>query len=60
VEPHILPLGEAVWKDTRVPLPEHFPAEWEDAITGRAIRADAGLKIGHVLTDFPVALLVSK
>jgi (1->4)-alpha-D-glucan 1-alpha-D-glucosylmutase len=58
VEPHDLPIGEAVWKDTWVSLPEGFPVEWRDAITGRAIRAEGCLKIGCVLSDFPVALLI--
>lgn len=59
VEPEVLPIGNAVWKDTRVRLPDGFPAEWKDAITDKAIVVEGELKIGDALTDFPVALLMS-
>lgn len=59
VEPHVLPLGEEVWKDTDILLPEGFPAEWKDAITENEIQADGRVKIGKILTHFPAALLIS-
>ncbi len=50
------PLGEDIWGDTTIRLPEGAPSEWISAITG----ASAGsLRLGDLLSAFPVAILTS-
>ncbi len=53
------PLGEKVWRDTWVTLPEDAPSRWTDAITDRDIVAEGRLHVGIALSDFPAALLTS-
>ena len=59
-----LPLGEEVWADTSLPLPGDLAtAAYRDVFTGATIeatRVDGGtaLRLGAVLADFPVALLL--
>ncbi|MFA7430378.1 MAG: malto-oligosyltrehalose synthase, partial [Rhodospirillaceae bacterium] len=53
------PLGEAVWKDTRLPLPDGAPSHWRDLLTGREVTAEAGfLNVADTLQALPVAVLV--
>jgi (1->4)-alpha-D-glucan 1-alpha-D-glucosylmutase len=59
VEEGQFPLGEQVWRSTSVKLPEGAPQDWEDAITGLKISAKDELRLGAVLSDFPVALLLA-
>ncbi len=64
----VLPLGAAVWDDTRVLLPSGLGQHrWRDLLTGRmhevkATDAEnpARLSLGAVLDTLPVALLVSE
>ncbi|NIQ93330.1 MAG: malto-oligosyltrehalose synthase [Desulfuromonadales bacterium] len=58
-EPEALPLGEAVWEDTGVLRPEDAGADWEEAVTGRAVHCGKQFFVGEVLQDFPVALLTN-
>lgn len=52
-----LPLGEAVWGDTRVALPDAGEGRrWRDAFTGEEV-ADGG--VGRLFGCFPVALLLA-
>ena len=52
------PVGDAVWVDTWLPLPEGAPSRWHDAFTGGERRSAEGkLAAGRALSDFPVALL---
>lgn len=54
-----MPLGEAVWGDTRVVLPEGAPDAWREAIAGEEVTAEnGGVAVGAALGRFPVALLV--
>ena len=59
-----LPLGEEVWADTSLPLPGDLgTAAYRDVFTGATVevtRLDGGaaLRLGAVLADFPVALLL--
>ena len=59
------PLGESVWGDTALVLPNGSTAgEWTDVFTGRRLNVQAAdddnarVNVGDVLVDFPVAVLV--
>ncbi|MBN6746193.1 hypothetical protein JKG41_14220, partial [Acidithiobacillus sp. MC2.1] len=57
-----LPVGEAVWTDTGIELPNPAAA-WENLFTGETVRPDAAgdkprLSLARTLACFPVALLV--
>ncbi|MEQ8768434.1 MAG: malto-oligosyltrehalose synthase [Planctomycetota bacterium] len=55
------PLGEAVWSDTAVQLPEGAPREWRDALTGeRRSGEDGGLRVGSLFEELPGALLAGE
>ncbi len=57
VRPGALPLGESVWRETGLRLPEETPRTWINAFTGQLLTGQHPLKVGRVLEDFPVALL---
>ncbi|HPQ80370.1 MAG TPA: malto-oligosyltrehalose synthase [bacterium] len=51
-----LPLGQGVWRDTRIQLPPEAPEFWRDALSG----AKAGgreMLAGDILDQFPCAML---
>ncbi|MEO5701061.1 MAG: malto-oligosyltrehalose synthase [Casimicrobiaceae bacterium] len=51
--------GKEDWGDTSLPRPIAGTDLYRDTLTGRIVRAaDAGILIGDLLVDFPVALLV--
>jgi (1->4)-alpha-D-glucan 1-alpha-D-glucosylmutase len=52
------PLGEQVWADTQLQLPQGSPSTWRDAITEQTISGSGA--IAQILQHFPVALLVSQ
>lgn len=60
VKENELPLGEAIWKDTAILLPEGFSSEWRDVLTGESHDLGAIINIGRVLDLFPISLLVQK
>jgi len=52
------PLGEDVWSETSVPLPELFAGlRWTNHLTGDKIKPQRNLSVARVLGHFPVALL---
>jgi (1->4)-alpha-D-glucan 1-alpha-D-glucosylmutase len=59
------PVGDAVWGRTHVPLPGALAGRrWHSVLTGRMLAAADGsaggaLRVGEVLADFPVALLLA-
>lgn len=53
------PLGQQVWSDTYIVLPESFPSLWNDAITAHMLEGEKALTIGEILKHFPVALLLT-
>jgi (1->4)-alpha-D-glucan 1-alpha-D-glucosylmutase len=58
-----LPLGPEYWADTWLPLPRELAGRYTNALTGERVEAApageaAALRLGDVLTAFPVALLV--
>jgi (1->4)-alpha-D-glucan 1-alpha-D-glucosylmutase len=54
------PLGQGVWGDTRILLPEGIGNRWRNVITNQYLDGDSELFIGQVLTHFPVALLMKE
>ncbi|HCF26221.1 MAG TPA: malto-oligosyltrehalose synthase, partial [Cyanobacteria bacterium UBA11049] len=60
VEPGKYPLGEEVWGDTQLQLPQAAPSSWRDAIAEQTISGSGAIAIGQILQHFPVALLVSQ
>jgi (1->4)-alpha-D-glucan 1-alpha-D-glucosylmutase len=55
------PLGERIWGDTAVCLPEGAPVSWQDGLTGVTAGAGPGiLFVRDVLRHFPVALLINR
>jgi (1->4)-alpha-D-glucan 1-alpha-D-glucosylmutase len=60
-EEHPAPVGERIWGESCLRLPEGMPYQWEDAITGaRHAAADGALVLANVLSRFPVALLAAR
>jgi (1->4)-alpha-D-glucan 1-alpha-D-glucosylmutase len=59
IEPGTLPLGESVWEDTRIELPQGMPTSWTNAISLQTFSEDGIVSIGKALQHFPVALLTS-
>ena len=58
-----LPVGESVWRDTRIRIPG-LPGgrRLRNLLTGETLSvrgSDGSLRVGDVLATFPVALLVS-
>jgi (1->4)-alpha-D-glucan 1-alpha-D-glucosylmutase len=54
-----LPVGDEVWQDTTVVLPEGAPKSWRDQITSATIEAERHLRGGAALAHFSVAVLLS-
>jgi (1->4)-alpha-D-glucan 1-alpha-D-glucosylmutase len=54
-----LPVGEHIWADTHILLPEGTPTSWKDVITGQVVAAREQLFAGDVLKHFSASLLVS-
>ena len=64
IQPGALPLGESVWPDTKLVLPEEAPDRWVDIFTRVKISAAASkgeklLPLSRALEHFPLALLVA-
>ncbi len=59
VQPDSFPLGEEIWADTRIEIPQGLQANWQDVFTEREITDSDTIAIGQALQYFPVALLVS-
>lgn len=60
IQPGENPLGEAVWKDTHLTLPEGVPTTWMNVLTEQPLQSGSHLPIGAALSHFPVALLISQ
>ncbi len=58
--PPELPLGEKIWGDTTVSLPEKAPHIWENALTGQKFECEKTFSIGNILHLLPVALLIGR
>lgn len=60
VEPGVLPLKKAVWGDTAIELPGGAQASWKNWLTNEPIKLGDQPLVGDLLSQFPVALLVSE
>ena len=60
LEPGEYPLGERVWADTQLQLPQGSPSTWQNVITDQTIYGSGEIAIAQILQHFPVALLVSQ
>jgi (1->4)-alpha-D-glucan 1-alpha-D-glucosylmutase len=61
LEPPAFPLGEDIWQDTRVEIPQGLGGgNWQDVLTNQEIPANNAIAIGKALQYFPVALLISE
>jgi (1->4)-alpha-D-glucan 1-alpha-D-glucosylmutase len=58
VEPGEYLLGEAVWEETEILLPEDAPLTWEDIFTADICPGSPSLRAAAIFRDFPVALLL--
>ena len=54
-----LPLGAEVWHETRILQPPACSTIWKDAISGQTIQGEDTLWLKDILSQFPVALLLS-
>ena len=54
------PLGDDVWEDTAVRLPDNAPRIWVDAFSEEKLEGKGTLKVGQALKVFPVTLLTGK
>jgi (1->4)-alpha-D-glucan 1-alpha-D-glucosylmutase len=54
------PIGDQVWKQAIVKLPEQAPERWTNVLNGQGLSGNGELKLAEVFTDFPVALLKSQ
>ena len=61
VETGTWPVGENVWSDTRVVLPQEMQMEgiWHDLLSRRSIETTKDLNVGPLLQDLPLTLLVN-
>jgi (1->4)-alpha-D-glucan 1-alpha-D-glucosylmutase len=54
-----LPIGEEIWEDTAVVLPEGAPAQWQQVFGSDSLQADGILPLAQVFNTFPVAFLTA-
>ena len=59
IAPDENPLGEKVWADTQLQLPQGFSSSWQDIFTGQTLTGNGTIAIAQVLQHFPVALLLN-
>jgi len=59
IAPDENPLGEKVWADTQLQLPQGFSSSWQDIFTGQTLTGNGTLAIAQVLQHFPVGLLLN-
>jgi (1->4)-alpha-D-glucan 1-alpha-D-glucosylmutase len=53
------PMGEQVWHETRILQPPGAALVWQNALTGETIEGEDTLWLKEMLSQFPVAVLVS-
>ncbi|GHA79696.1 malto-oligosyltrehalose synthase [Pontibacter akesuensis] len=60
VSSHELPLGEEVWGDTSIQLPDFAPQVWQPVLGKGEVNATDSLSAAAIFKTFPVALLTAK
>ncbi|MEL7034326.1 MAG: malto-oligosyltrehalose synthase [Cyanobacteria bacterium J06592_8] len=58
VEPDVFPMGEEVWGDTAIEIPQGSESDWRETITDTEIAASNFIRVGTILQHFPVGLLM--
>lgn len=59
IEPGTFPLGEEIWLDTRIIIPQGLRSAWTNAMTEETLLESDTIQVGQALEHFPVALLLS-
>jgi (1->4)-alpha-D-glucan 1-alpha-D-glucosylmutase len=62
VDAGTFPIGEQVWKDGKLILPENRPDRWTDIFTGHELQildGEKALPLCEIFRDFPLTLLTS-
>ncbi len=60
IQPGNYPLGEQIWTDTQLTIPQGDNVTWHNAITNQTISGNKITSIGQILQHFPVALLINQ
>lgn len=60
VQPGEFPVGEKIWADTQIKLPQGSPSNWRNAITNQTVSGNDTIAIAQILQHFPVALLLNQ
>jgi (1->4)-alpha-D-glucan 1-alpha-D-glucosylmutase len=53
-----LPIGQEVWRETKVELPDGAPGAWQNVFTDEVIKAEGKISIAEAMARFPVGLLL--
>jgi (1->4)-alpha-D-glucan 1-alpha-D-glucosylmutase len=54
------PLGERIWRDTAIIMPQKAVSRWHNIFTEEILSPGDKLKIGTIFQHFPCALLIGK
>ncbi len=52
-----LPLGERVWEDTTILLPDNAPDTWRHVFTDQSLKGNSSFALSEVFRHFPLGLL---
>lgn len=55
----VLPVGIAIWKDTRIQIPKIYSGRTNEALSGVAIDEKAEILVGEILCQYPVGILIN-
>jgi len=53
-----LPVGDEVWGDTSVSLPDGAPVNWRNPLTGETCEAQGKLSLGAICSTVPLGFLL--
>ncbi len=54
------PIGEKLWKDTRIVTPGSSKRLWRNVITEEEVKGPKEIFIGHILNKCPVGLIITE
>ncbi len=54
------PVGENVWDQTEIQLPEEAPPKWRNIFTNEQLTVNENIRAGQILNRFPVAILINE
>jgi (1->4)-alpha-D-glucan 1-alpha-D-glucosylmutase len=58
-EDDVAPIGERVWGEASIALPDGLSGEFQNVLTGERFQAEGKLRLAQLLGRFPAALLVT-